>query len=41
MSTILITNAKIWDATGGPAFAGDMLIEGNRIRAVSRIRATC
>ena len=24
------------DATGGPAFAGDMLIEGNKIRAVSR-----
>ena len=36
MSNILITNAKIWDASGGPAFAGDMLIEGNRIRAVSR-----
>lgn len=36
MSNILITNAQIWDATGGAAFAGDMLIEGNRIRAVSR-----
>lgn len=36
MSNILITNAKIWDATGGAAFSGDMLIEGNRIRAVSR-----
>ena len=36
MSNILITNAQIWDASGGPAFAGDMLIEGNKIRAVSR-----
>ena len=36
MSNILITNAQIWDATGGAAFSGDMLIEGNRIRAVAR-----
>ena len=36
MGDTLITGAKVWDASGEPAFAGDVLIEGNRIRAVSR-----
>ena len=34
MPTTLIANATIWDATGAPAFAGDLLVEGNRILAV-------
>ncbi|WP_236554877.1 amidohydrolase family protein [Novosphingobium sp. 9U] len=32
----MIRGASIWDATGGDPFAGDVLIEGNRIRSVSR-----
>lgn len=35
MATVLITGAKIWDASGAPAFLGDLLVGGNRIRAVS------
>ena len=31
MKTTLIRNASIWDGTGAHAFAGDLLIEGNRI----------
>lgn len=36
MSNTLISGARIWDATGASAFVGDVLVEGNRIRAVSR-----
>ncbi len=36
MSTTLIAGAQIFDATGAPPFKGDVLVEGNRIRAVSR-----
>ncbi|HYP64052.1 MAG TPA: amidohydrolase family protein [Acidocella sp.] len=36
MASKLITGALIWDAAGNPAFSGDVLIEGNRVRAVSR-----
>lgn len=36
MGNTLIAGATIWDASGEGAFAGDVLIEGNRIRAVSR-----
>lgn len=35
MATTLIANATIFDATGAAPFAGDLLIEGNRIKAVS------
>lgn len=35
MKKILITNAQIFDGTGGPAFAGDLLVEGNGIRSVT------
>ena len=31
----LIANATIFDATGSPPFAGDLLIDGNRIAAVT------
>ena len=46
MGSKLITGARIWDAAGTPAFPGDVLIEGNRIRAVSRspgqlVRESC
>lgn len=34
MPTTLITNATIWDATGRPAFTGDLLVNGNRIQSV-------
>ena len=36
MASKLITGARIWDATGSPAYAGDVLIEGSHIRAISR-----
>lgn len=36
MANTLIKGATIWDASGAAAFAGDVLVEGNRIRAVSR-----
>ncbi len=37
MASQMITGARIWDATGNPAFAGDVLVEGNHVRAISRI----
>ncbi|MEW9855244.1 metal-dependent hydrolase family protein [Novosphingobium sp. M1R2S20] len=36
MGITVIRGATIWDATGADPFAGDVLIEGNRIRSVSR-----
>lgn len=36
MNDILITGAKIWDGSGAPAFEGDVLIQGNRVRTVAR-----
>ena len=36
MNKIIIAGAKIWDASGAAPFEGDVLVEGNRIRAVSR-----
>jgi imidazolonepropionase-like amidohydrolase len=37
MNKIMIVGARIWDASGSTPFDGDVLIEGNRIRAVSRV----
>ena len=37
MDKILIVGARIWDASGSAPFDGDALIEGNRVRAVSRV----
>src|SRR5262249_22058599 len=36
MSAIIISGAKIFDASGAAPFSGDVLIEGNSIRAVSK-----
>src|SRR3546814_5211060 len=36
MNKTIITGARIWDASGAAPFDGDVLIEGNRVRAVSR-----
>ncbi len=36
MSTTLITNATIFDATGAEPFTGDLLVEGNTIKSVSK-----
>lgn len=36
MSRIKIANATVFDATGAAPFAGDVLIEGNRIASVAR-----
>jgi imidazolonepropionase-like amidohydrolase len=37
MSKTMIVGARIWDAGGGAPFDGDVLVEGNRVRAVSRV----
>ncbi len=37
MNKTLIVGAKIWDASGEAAFPGDVLVEGNRIRSVSKV----
>ena len=37
MSKTMIVGARIWDASGGAPFDGDVLVEGNRVRAVSRV----
>lgn len=37
MSRTLITNATVFDATGAEPFRGDLLVEGNRIAAVSSL----
>jgi imidazolonepropionase-like amidohydrolase len=37
MNKIMIVGARIWDASGSVPFDGDVLIEGNRVRAVSRV----
>jgi imidazolonepropionase-like amidohydrolase len=37
MNKTMILGAKVWDASGAAAFDGDVLVEGNRIRAVSRV----
>lgn len=36
MTRTLIAGARIWDASGAPAFEGDVLVEGNRISVVAR-----
>ncbi|MDR3417177.1 MAG: amidohydrolase family protein [Nevskia sp.] len=36
MARTIFAGARVWDATGAPAFPGDVLVEGNRIAAVSR-----
>lgn len=35
MNRVLISGARVWDASGAPPYTGDVLIEGNRIAAVS------
>jgi imidazolonepropionase-like amidohydrolase len=37
VNKIMIVGARIWDASGSIPFDGDVLIEGNRVRAVSRV----
>jgi imidazolonepropionase-like amidohydrolase len=36
MSAILIRNARVWDGAADEPFPGEVLVEGNRIRAVAR-----
>jgi imidazolonepropionase-like amidohydrolase len=36
MNKTLIVGAKIWDGSGAKPFEGDVLVDGNRVRAVSR-----
>ena len=37
MNKIMIVGARIWDASGSTPFDGEVLIEGNQVRAVSRV----
>ncbi len=39
MAPTLFTNVRILDGTGMPAYAGDVLVEGNRIRHIGRGRS--
>src|ERR1700733_8270429 len=36
MARILFTNVRVFDGTGDPTFAGEVLVEGNRVAAVGR-----
>ena len=36
MADVLITNARIFDATGAQPFNGEVLVQGNRITQVKR-----
>lgn len=36
MGDVVIRGANIWDATGADAFRGDLLVQGNRVAAVTR-----
>ncbi|MBT5898787.1 MAG: amidohydrolase family protein, partial [Rhodospirillaceae bacterium] len=36
MSKTVFTNVQVLDATGGEPFPGEVLVEGNRIRAIAR-----
>ena len=36
---MLIRDCMVWDGTGAPAFAGEVLIEGNRVRQVTAGRS--
>ena len=38
MGKVLLSGARVWDGSGSAPFDGDVLVEGNRIRAVSRVR---
>jgi imidazolonepropionase-like amidohydrolase len=37
MNKTMIVGARVWDASSSAPFDGDVLIEGNRVRAVSRV----
>ncbi len=39
MANVLFTNVRIIDGTGAPPYAGDVLVQGNRISRVTRGRA--
>jgi len=36
MATVLFKNVNVLDGTGAPPFAGQVLVEGNRIKAWPR-----
>ena len=38
MSTVLLTNVVVLDATGAEPYPGEVLVQGNRVRAVARGR---
>jgi len=38
MSRILIRDCRVWDGSGSPSFPAEVLVEGERIRAVARAR---
>jgi imidazolonepropionase-like amidohydrolase len=37
MNKIMFVGARVWDASGAAPFEGDVLVEGNRVRAVARV----
>ncbi|MEJ0015520.1 MAG: hypothetical protein WDN25_02955 [Acetobacteraceae bacterium] len=38
MTRILLRNCRVWDGSGAPAYPADVLVEGERIRAVAHER---
>ena len=38
MAATLFRNAQVWDAIDDEAYPGEVLVEGNRIKAVARGR---
>jgi len=41
MANVLFTNVRILDATGTQPYAGEVLIQGNRISRVAPAGAAC
>ena len=37
MDRILFRGASVWDGSGAPAFAADVLVEGSRIKTIARV----
>lgn len=36
MKPVLFRGASVWDGSGAPAFSGDVLVEGSRIKSIAR-----
>ena len=39
MANVLFSNVRIFDGSGSPPYAGEVLVQGNRIARVTRLAA--